>query len=510
MTALVLVILWWSGFSSGTSFDTSLVAQVGRFAITSKDLLDSYEFGPAFVKLGPKPLRRQLEFMIYERLVALEAERLGYDTSSFVRERVSALEEDLAVDELYRKDILSKVTLSPQEIDKGIEKAKVNLRMRWIYAESEAEARRFSASLKQGASFDSLYQDALKTLDGAADRSHETTWLKMERDNPEFAQALVGMRSQTVSDPIKGADGYYLVWIDEIWRNPISTQSEYHILRDQAVTIQRMVKADAIAREYAHEKMKTTNPVIKAEGFNIVRAHIAEKGLSKQKRITWAIPETFMTEAGPRPLSASPKFLNRPLVTFGNQTLTVRDYVRWYDIRQFQFKTHSLAAFNSSLKRTIWKMVQDKILSRDAYSRGLHLRDTVQHETRKWDAKLLYLAGRSHILRSIPLSDEALARYYQQHKHWYRGEKGKLQTFEEAKLEVRWDYLREEETKALHRSLQRLKKEFPVTVNEEIVADLEGSIRSEGAPINVIFYKPGGTFPRVAFPTIDEAWIHFQ
>lgn len=25
-------------------------------------------------------------------------------------------------------------------------------------------------------------------------------------------------------------------------------------------------------------------------------------------------------------------------------------------------------------------------------------------------------------------------------------------------------------------------------------------------PINVIFYKPSGTFPRVAFPTIDYAW----
>ncbi|MEK7249686.1 MAG: hypothetical protein AAB209_04605, partial [Bacteroidota bacterium] len=68
------------------------IATVGRFSITKQDLLDSYEFGPAFVKRLQNPLRKHLGFMIDERLLALEAGQLKYDTTNFVRERVAALE----------------------------------------------------------------------------------------------------------------------------------------------------------------------------------------------------------------------------------------------------------------------------------------------------------------------------------------------------------------------------------------------------------------------------------
>ena len=93
-----------------------VIATVGRFAITKQDLLDSYEYGPGFVKRLPNPLRKHLEFMIDERLLALEAERLNYDTTQFVRERVAALEEDLTVDELYADKILSQAKVSDKKI----------------------------------------------------------------------------------------------------------------------------------------------------------------------------------------------------------------------------------------------------------------------------------------------------------------------------------------------------------------------------------------------------------
>ena len=47
--------------------------------------------------------------MIYERLLATEADKQRLDTTLFVRERLSALEEDVAVDELYKEEILSGV-----------------------------------------------------------------------------------------------------------------------------------------------------------------------------------------------------------------------------------------------------------------------------------------------------------------------------------------------------------------------------------------------------------------
>ena len=492
------------------SLDSTIVATVGRFAITGRDLLDSYEFGPAFVRLKPQPLRAHLEYMIYERLIALEAEHLKEDTSLFVGERLSALQEDLAVDELYKDEVLSKVSATPDEIELGTQKARTNIRLRWIFADNRDEANRIAAELQRGVPFDSLFAGRFDVSDDPRGRMLEITLLQLERNNPELADHIVRLRSQEVSAPINAADGYYIVRMDEIWQNPILKETDHGNLRTEVTKVIETIYADRLAQDYIRSMMAAVYPLIKAEGFNTLRAHLAEKGLSRDTRLKWNIPSTFMTEAGPFPLWASGEFLNRTLVTFGDQTFTVRDYLRWFEIRQFQLDTRSIEAFNSSVKRTIWKMVQDKLLSQQAYARGLHLRNTVQDETRKWEAKLLYLAGRSRLLRAITIGDPDLQKRYAEQKHRYVDGAGKQLSFGEARQHVWVDLYSEEETKVLHQAIQRLRNDFPVTVREDLVLQLASRIEKESAPINVFFYKPGGTFPRVAFPTIDEAWQRFD
>ena len=482
-----------------------VIAAVGRVTITKQDLLDSYEFGPAFVKRLRNPLRKHLEFMIDERLLALEAERLRYDTTQFVRERVAALEEDLTVDELYKDDVLSHVKLSEKEVEAGIQKAKMNLRLRWLFSDNKRQAEQLSEQLKSGASFDSLYV----AQEDSANRNLATTLLKLESDAPDFATGIRALRTQQVSAPLQGPDGYYIVRIDQVWQNPLMSETEYERLKYATVEALRTAQAGKLAAEHVRTKMKSSHPVIKADGFNIVRAFLADKGLSRDTQVKWAIPSTFMTEAGPMPINASERFLKRPLVTFAGQTLNVRDYVRWFDVRQFQLKRSSLAAFNSSVKQTIWKMVQDKLLSQEAYSRGLNRRTEVAHEAKKWEAKLLYLAGRSHLLRTISIPDSALKKQYQQAKKRYRDADGKQLTFERARDAVWLDAYYDAEMITLLRTLQQLRKKHDVVINEDAFLQLATQIPREPQAIDVKIYKPGGTFPRVAFPSIDERWQSF-
>ena len=480
-----------------------VLATVGRFVITKQDLLDSYEFGPAFVKRLPNPLQKHLEFMIDERLLALEAERLNHDTTQFVRERVAALEEDLTVDELYTDKILSQVKVSDKEIETGIQKAKMSVHLHWLFAESKLRADRLSLQLKQGASFDSLY--AIEE-DSTNARNLETTLLHLERDAPDFANGIGTLRTHEISAPLKGPDGYYIVRIDRVWQNPLTTESEYEKIKKETGETLRRAQAEKLASEYVKTKMMSASPVIKAEGFNIVRAFLADKGLSRDTQLKWSIPSTFMTEAGPMPITASEKLLNRALVTFAGQSLNVRDYLRWFDVRQFQLKRSSLASFNSSVKRTIWKMVQDKLLSQEAYSRGLNKRRDVSHEVKKWEAKLLYLVGRSHLMRTISISDSAVKKQYQQAKNRYRDAGGNQLSFQKARDAVWLDLYYDAETTTLFRTLQQLRKRYDVVIHEDVFTEITSKVAREPQAIDVKIYKPGGTFPRVAFPTIDERW----
>lgn len=480
------------------------VATVGRFVIMEEDLLNSYEFGPAFVKRLPQPLRRHLEYMINERLLALEAERRHLDTTQFVRDRVAALEEDLSVDELYREEILSRVHVTDAELDTAVQKARMNVRLRWLFSPERSKAQKLAELAKQGA-FDSLF---LVQKDSLTDRSLETTALALELSVPDFAKAIRHLRVKEVSPPIEGPDGYYIVRIDQIWQNPVLTESEHARLRTDALSALRAARAEVLASAYAKEKMRAANPVIKAEGYNIVRAYLADKGLSRDRRLAWKIPSTFMTEAGPVPITESERFLHRPLVRLGTRTLTVRDYLRWFDIRQPQLKRYSLAAFNASVKQTIWKMVQDRLLSEEAYARGLHQRSSVRHETSTWEAKILYLAARSYLARSIAISDSVLREAYR--KQYARKRAAQpAPTFEQVRERL-WaeEYLRKERA-LLSDLLRELRQRYPVALNEPLLHELSARVPREPHAIELRVYKPGGTFPRVAFPTIDERWQSF-
>ncbi len=509
MKRLVFILIMFSGLLF-PQLDSTVVASIGHYRISTDDLLTSFEFGPAFVKRHKEPLREHLRFMINERLFALEGEENRLDTAAFIRTRVKGLEEDGAVEQLYRQEILSKVLLTDEQIANDTRKAKVTVALRWIFVPTTVEAEQTAAKLKSGTSFDSLYRAQYTADVEPESRSVETTLLKLERDNPGLALKLTEMNNGGISPPVSGKDGYYIFRLDEARQNPITTETDYTELKNQAIEIRTQLIADGRADVYVKQMMKKNEPVIKADGFNILRAYLADKGLSKDTKVQWQIPSTFMTEAGPQPIQNSGRYLQKTLATFGKQSISIREYAEWYDIRQFQFDTHSLEAFNRSVKKTIWKMVQDRLLSKEAYARGLDKLPTVANETMKWDAKLLYLAQRASVIRSLSADEKVLRKYFMANQRQYMDENGTILPFEKVHAVVTRDYTMDMENVAIMNHLEILKNKYPVTVNEELLAALSTQHQSDPRAVDAIIYKPGGTFPRVAFPTIDEVWSEFK
>jgi hypothetical protein len=68
----------------------------------------------------------------------------------------------------------------------------------------------------------------------------------------------------------------------------------------------------------------------------------------------------------------------------------------------------------------------------------------------------------------------------------------------------------EQENAVLRESLDRLGREHRVLVYEEVLGPLSVSVPRETGAVDVVWYRPGGTFPRVAFPTIDDRWQSFR
>ncbi len=513
----ILVVNIITGNIHGESPDISvhddaqrIVAKVGEYDITVGDLFESYEIGPAFVKLLPDPLESHLRYMIYEHLLAHEAITRGYDITKFFNDRLFAIEEDLTVDELYHDEILSSVELTEENIYAGIAKARVNMRLRWLFAESKYEAEQLYEQYHTGVPFDSLFARQMLSADGNTGRKLETTQLFLERDNMEFARQLYDVKTQEVSEPIEGPDGYYIVRIDELWQNPILPGHEYQQLKEQAITVLTQLKADELSERYVQRLIQEENPEIIINGMNVVRAYLAEQGLTDDQIEDWDIPLTLLTEGGPQKITETPEFLEIPVATSLSLTLTAQDYLEWFDIRQFQLKRSSRELFNASIMLSVKKMMQDKLLSREAYTRGLHERERVVHEVRKWKAKLLYTMMRRAINRSIEISDAMIESYYTRNRNRFKDEQGELILLADVREEITGELFYREFAQRLRFMLQRLEDEIPVEIDKDLITKLSEEIVEDEPPINVMFYKPAGTFPRVAYPTIDQMWRDYD
>ncbi len=66
------------GGAAADSARNTVLATVGTHPITVREFLDSYEFGPAFVKHLPRPKAAHLQYLINEKLIALDGYSHGH------------------------------------------------------------------------------------------------------------------------------------------------------------------------------------------------------------------------------------------------------------------------------------------------------------------------------------------------------------------------------------------------------------------------------------------------
>ena len=87
--------------TSSNPFDQDTVASIGPLNITVEEFYNSYEFGPAFVKRKKDSKKRYLNYMINEKLLALDGYSRGVDKSDDVESVLKDFESDIATEEMF-------------------------------------------------------------------------------------------------------------------------------------------------------------------------------------------------------------------------------------------------------------------------------------------------------------------------------------------------------------------------------------------------------------------------
>ncbi|MGE5410708.1 MAG: hypothetical protein ACM3MI_07085, partial [Clostridiales bacterium] len=275
-----------------SKYSSIIIASVGDMKITAQEFLTSYEFGPAFVKRENNSLRKYLDFMIYEKLLAKEGYSLGVDKSEDLRLILSDIEGDLATEQLYRKTIWDKIKISNTEIEKGVKKEQVLVSLKWIFRPTLMEIEKDYMAIKNGAPFDSIFNRQFSSSTDSIryeDRSMEITRFKLERQNPLLSGIIDTLKAGQISLPIKTKDGCYIVKLDNESRNMIITESDLEKTKHDVEKVLFKERADSLSNQYVNSLLLSAGPVIIRLTFNILKANIAKKILTEDQFVKWDI-----------------------------------------------------------------------------------------------------------------------------------------------------------------------------------------------------------------------------
>ena len=471
------------------------VATVGPITISIDEFYNSYEFGPAFIKRKKDSKNRYLKYMIYEKLLALDGYSRNLDKEKEINSLINDFESDLATEEMFKVDILSKIEFSKKEVDTIVTQKQMELDIRWLYVKSEEELNSFTNALLSEVQFDSLYQ--LQFVDSIYlnDRSMQISRYQLGRKNPKLAKIIDTLPIGQLSSPLKVNDGWYIFKIHNVWQNLITTDAEMTRLRQESINSLKKKKMDKLSDEYVNKLLLDQSPIIKRQGFNILMTYLGLYNLTKEKYDGWNLSKKL--DEALAALKVTKENIGRTiLVKIKSGAIKLEEFLNWYNTRSqyIKFNKANLRSYSISVESLVWRMVRDELLTRQAYKRHFQQSESVTKQSKWWKDKIVYSAVKKDIVESVELKQEEV-KYNDLDSLEVKSNKEKINT---------------EITRRLFLKLNELKREYEININHDVLAKI--NVSEENNPKAIDFYtvKKGGLIPRTPYPTIDYEWINWE
>lgn len=469
-----------------------VLAKVGDKEITAEEFFYSYEYGPTFPKRKVNSKQIHLKYMINEKLIALE----GFNENILNEEGVGALyndiQADLATEEMFKDEILSRVKISESEIDSIVTDKQMEVELRWLFSPDIGGAKQFMFALNNGSSFDSLFITQLNDSVFFDMRSMTTSVYSLKKNNPLLAQIVDTLKAGKYSAPIHVNNEWYIVKLENIWKNMVTNQTEFDKLKYEAKQTAIKFNMDKESDKYVDSLLRNINPIIKKDAFDLLRSYLGKYGLPKEKYNEWNLEDNLDRALSALGLTKGDEYPGIELATSENNSFMFDEFILWYRNRslQIKFDETNFNTFSASLESMIWRMVRDKLLTEIAREKGYFERDWVKIQSSWWKDKIAYSAMRQKLANSILLENEEMDQSN-------NGENSASRQSQQL-------------MEKMFRVIQNAKKKYNLEINEDVLNKINVSTENDPKAIDLYTAKTGGLIPRPPYPTIDNEWINWE
>lgn len=466
---------------------SEVLVEIDEISITADEFFYSYEFGPAFTKRQKKSKEVHLDFMINEKLLALEGLTNDVLSDQETKSLQDDIQADIATEELFKDSILSRVKFSNSELNQMVNEKSTEVEIRWLSAKNESSIKTLQKQLFNGIQFDSLFYLQINDSTYLDERKQVSTIYNLRKKNPELGKILDTLKVGQISKPIFADEEWYIIKFDNKTVNILPTETEINRMKKESVEALTQVKMDSISGQFVNELLIKNSPIIKRDAFNIGRSYLGKFRLKNDNYTKWNLDIKLDEALLNLGLTKSSNYSEITLVELKETNYSLKEFITWFRNRNLYIKISktSLRDFSNSLENLVWLMVRDKLLTKVATEYDYFDNYWVKKQNQWWKEKIAYSAYRKELLNSIILSNNEV----------YEVDNSSKQELLDAQI-----------TKKLFYEINNLRKKYKVTINYEGLKQLKVSSENDKNAINFYAAKNGGLIPRPPYPTIDNEW----
>lgn len=375
---------------AGAEIDADAFAARYAEYLLRAGLQDEYRWRRAFV-----------DYLVDLHLVGADLRAGGIEADDAYRHEHAAVARKLLLDAYVDRVLFDTLDVSEADLRAVFVRMNTELKARHLYARTREQAEALQARLQAGEAFEALAREVFADSALAA-AGGSVGYFGFDEMDPAFEDAAFALGVGEVSPPVRTAQGYSIIQLEDRRENPVLTEADYEAKRSQLrLYVLRRKRTEALA-QHSQARAEALAPAFDARTLARLEAQVRGTALAPEGE-------------------AEAAWLAAPLVTFGapdrRRTWTVADFRERAAFtgaaQRAQVRTRShLEAFIVGLA------VREEMLEQ-ARAAGLD-REAVYHDAhRRAMALWLYDAAKTRAAAAAVLPEDSLRAYFEENRDRY-------------------------------------------------------------------------------------------
>ncbi len=326
-----------------------------------------------------------------------------YNNPEYKKEIESAKKETILAF-LKDREVYAKITASEEELRQAYIRSKTKVAVRHLFAPTLKEAENLYNLLKIGVSFKELAKQTF-TDTTLKNNGGYLGYINWGETDPNFEDAAYSMKVGEISKPVKTAEGYSIIKVEDRIQDPLMTEYDFLNMKRKLTRAVRISKKNSAVETYLKKvfdksKVEYNEPALAAVLSDLKGKNFNDVGLEPNK-------------TSQRIYKDCVRYKDRiySQAEVEKQILEVPEYNR------------ELLTNVKRLKEAALGLIMQDVLLGIAKDKGYDTTSYVE-ETFNNLANNIYLKYKKDEINSlIPVSDSEIAKYYKDNIGHYSGEK---------------------------------------------------------------------------------------